>query len=134
VKPSTGANARARLHILREQILTREETWGNTIVVHNIGDVFKDKYAEERNASTADVNELINRMAGAPNCTTETMKLCVLKSPNLQVYLLDRFRYAEQYLEQVGGKEYLEDELFQDFLRRCLIDLWSSRERKGVWA
>jgi hypothetical protein len=63
------------------------------------------------------------------------MKRCLEgASVNVQSFVFDRFLYAAQHFEKLGGKEISLKEDTMDFLRQCLIDLWGDRERSGAWA
>ena len=91
-------------------------------------------YFDLRKEAAGKTLETINYLVAYPSLTWENWRDHVRSLPLIeQSFLLDRFRYVDEYLGNVGTREFVDKEKVEDFLRWGLIDMWEARPREKEW-
>ena len=91
-------------------------------------------YIDLRNEAAGITLGTINYLIAYPSLTWENWRDHVRSLPLIQQgFLLDRFRYVDEYLSKVRTREFLYEDKIEDFLRWGLIDMWNARPRENEW-
>lgn len=85
------------------------------------------EYAKVRKQYDPELIKIIEHLC-TPNISLDEMRDHVQQHQiHLQVFLRDRFEYADKYLSKFGELEFFLDSANSNFLRWCLIDIWDNQ-------